>query len=153
MGNGAKFQIGDKIKVVGCPSENLNMSQYVSQRGIVTYLYNRPDGRVYTLDVDDETWLWDEDYLELVEEKTGVVWIDEDEVVDNVNHPAHYANKNIEVLDYIKDTVTDDGYEGYVVGNVIKYVSRYRLKGGIEDLKKAQFYLNDLIGTMEGGDD
>ena len=74
--------------------------------------------------------------------------------MDNVNHPNHYADKGIEVIDYIKDTLTHDGYIDYCIGNVIKYVSRWRKKGGAEDLDKAQVYLGWAIEsakTQEGG--
>lgn len=66
---------------------------------------------------------------------------------DNVNNPSHYTAGGIETLDYIKAKVKD--YPSYAVGNILKYVSRYEHKNGIEDLKKAQFYLNDLIEWME----
>ncbi len=66
---------------------------------------------------------------------------------DKVNNPAHYTAGGIETLDYIKAKVSD--YHSYAVGNIVKYVSRYEHKNGIEDLKKAQFYLNDLIKEME----
>lgn len=69
------------------------------------------------------------------------------ENTDNVNNPAHYTAGGIETLDYIKAKVKD--YPSYVAGNILKYVSRYEHKNGIEDLKKAQFYLNDLIEWME----
>lgn len=69
------------------------------------------------------------------------------ENTDNVNNPAHYTAGGIETLDYIKAKVKD--YPSYVAGNILKYVSRYEHKNGIEDLKKAQFYLNDLINWME----
>lgn len=66
---------------------------------------------------------------------------------DNINHPAHYNKGGIETLDYIKAKAPH--YESYAVGNIIKYVSRYQHKNGLEDLKKAQFYLNDLVEEME----
>lgn len=66
---------------------------------------------------------------------------------DKINNPAHYTAGGIETLDYIKAKVKD--YPSYVAGNILKYVSRYEHKNGIEDLKKAQFYLNDLINWME----
>ena len=69
---------------------------------------------------------------------------------DNVNHPSHYTFGKIEVMDYIEDKLSDVECEGYFVGNIIKYVSRFRKKSGIEDLKKAQWYLNRLISNMEG---
>jgi hypothetical protein len=66
---------------------------------------------------------------------------------DNVNHPAHYANKAIEVIDYIRDTLPPAGFVDYCIGNVIKYVSRWRNKGGVEDLQKAQVYLGWAVET------
>lgn len=64
---------------------------------------------------------------------------------DIVAKPSHYADKQIEVIDYIKDTLTKEEYVGYCMGNVIKYVSRWRKKGGVEDLKKAKVYLDWAI--------
>ena len=64
---------------------------------------------------------------------------------DNVNRPNHSPDKKIEVIDYIKDTLTHEQYIGYCVGNVIKYISRYRKKNGKEDLRKAQVYLDWAI--------
>ena len=63
---------------------------------------------------------------------------------DNVNHPSHYLGK-VEVIDYIEDKLSEDQFEGYLVGNVIKYLSRYQKKNGLEDLKKGRWYLNKLI--------
>lgn len=67
--------------------------------------------------------------------------------MDNINHPTHYNHGGIETLDYIKAKAPH--YESYAIGNIIKYVSRYQHKNGLEDLKKAQFYLNDLVEEME----
>lgn len=68
---------------------------------------------------------------------------------DNVNHPSHYADKAIEVIDYIRDTLTGMELTGYCIGNVLKYVSRWRKKAGVEDLKKAQVYLGWAIEAAE----
>jgi hypothetical protein len=68
---------------------------------------------------------------------------------DKINHPNHYAGTRIETIKYIEDKLSDDAFYGYCVGNVIKYVSRYRFKDGIDDLKKAAWYLKRLIKTME----
>lgn len=70
---------------------------------------------------------------------------------DNVNHPSHYISKGgIETIDVI-DAWTEglDGIVAVDTANVIKYVSRWRKKNGIEDLKKARWYLNHLISEME----
>lgn len=70
---------------------------------------------------------------------------------DAVNHPNHYADKGIEVIDYIRDTLTPEEFVGYCNGNVLKYVSRWQKKGGVEDLKKAAVYLGWAIEWCERG--
>lgn len=67
---------------------------------------------------------------------------------DNVNHPNHYLGK-VEVIDYIEDKLSFEQFEGYLAGNVIKYLSRYQKKNGLEDLKKGRWYLNKLIEVKE----
>jgi len=70
--------------------------------------------------------------------------------VDPVNHPARYTRGGIECIDAICAAVQDlPGKEAWLVGQIIKYVWRYRWKNGAEDLKKAQFYLGRLIGEVE----
>lgn len=64
---------------------------------------------------------------------------------DMVNHPDHYTTGGIEVIDYLKAKLTDEEFAGFCKGNIIKYLSREKHKGGIESLKKAQWYLNRLI--------
>jgi len=65
-----------------------------------------------------------------------------------VNHPPHYNKANIECIDAIR-AATNEGYEYYLQGNILKYVWRYRYKGGVEDLEKAKFYLDRLIKEVE----
>jgi hypothetical protein len=67
--------------------------------------------------------------------------------VDNVNHPAHYNQGGIECIEAIKAAL-GDGFPDYLRGNVIKYLWRYDLKGGVEDLKKAAWYLDRAIKEM-----
>lgn len=69
-------------------------------------------------------------------------------IQDNVNHPSHYTQGKFEVLDMI-ESITGEGYESYLVGNIVKYISRYKHKNGCEDLKKAEFYLKKLINLNE----
>ena len=68
---------------------------------------------------------------------------------DNVNHPGHYTFGEIEVIDYIRDKMTPDEFQGYCMGNILKYVSRHKHKNGVEDLKKAQVYLGWMIESEE----
>ena len=64
--------------------------------------------------------------------------------VDMVNHPPHYNQYGIECIDAIK-ACTGKGFEAYLQGNILKYLWRYDYKNGVEDLKKAQWYLSKLI--------
>ena len=64
--------------------------------------------------------------------------------LDLVNQPPHYNKSSIECIHAIEGA-TEDGYEYYLQGNIKKYLWRYRYKNGVEDLKKAQWYLKDLI--------
>ena len=70
---------------------------------------------------------------------------------DMVNHPSDYKAKNgMEVIDVIEAfTANLSGYEATHTGNVIKYICRWKEKNGLEDLKKAQWYLNRLIKNIE----
>ena len=66
---------------------------------------------------------------------------------DNVNHPSHYTDGKIEVMDFIEDKQLN-----FARGNVIKYVSRAGKKDPnkeLEDLKKAMWYLNREIERLE----
>ena len=67
---------------------------------------------------------------------------------DNINHPAHYTQGGIECIEAIKASMTASEFRGYLKGNAMKYMWRYQLKNGVEDLRKAQWYLNRLIGEM-----
>lgn len=69
--------------------------------------------------------------------------------LDMVNSPAHYNKAGIETIDIIQ-SVTGDGFETYLQGNILKYICRYKYKNGVEDLEKARWYLNRLIETQIG---
>ena len=66
---------------------------------------------------------------------------------DKINHPMHYTQGKYETIDVIEDTVED--FNSFLQGNIIKYISRYKHKNGVEDLKKARFYLNKLIDNID----
>ncbi|EEJ2380089.1 DUF3310 domain-containing protein [Salmonella enterica subsp. enterica] len=69
---------------------------------------------------------------------------------DNVNHPDHYKQGGVECIDALAAaTVNKTGIEAVCVANVIKYLWRYELKNGEEDVKKAQWYLNRLVAELE----
>ena len=70
---------------------------------------------------------------------------------DVVNHPKHYTQGEIECIDaikYINKKLCMEGYEGYCLGNFIKYIWRCNFKNGWEDIDKAIFYLNELLAEQ-----
>lgn len=71
-------------------------------------------------------------------------------MTDPVNHPIHYNQAGLECIDAISAmTSTMKGEGAYMAGNILKYLWRHEYKNGLEDLRKAQWYLNKLIETYE----
>ena len=68
---------------------------------------------------------------------------------DKVNHPSHYTQGGIECIDCIRASMPPEGFQDYCKGNVIKYIHRWRFKGGVQDLRKAEVYLKWLIESAE----
>ena len=95
---------------------------------------------------------------EIVKSNAGIQWYPdkpkkEPEGTDNVNHPAHYTQGSIECIAAIEASMTEEEFRGYLKGCQIKYLWRYRLKGGVEDLKKSRWYLDRLIRRLEENHD
>lgn len=153
------LKVGDKVKIkdnvteceLGC---NAKMASYVGEIATVKkiYLSKLIKSNVIKLDIDNETYNWSENVLELVlkeDENIDVEIVENDEEVvnDSVNHPSHYTDGKIEVMDFIEDKQLN-----FARGNVIKYVSRAGKKDQnkeLEDLKKASWYLNREIERLK----
>ena len=92
--------------------------------------------------------------MDIFDEKTGIdsLTINGTTIVgdktDMVNHPPHYNKYGIECIDALR-AATGDGFEYYLQGNVMKYLWRYKYKNGIEDLRKANWYLELLIAEKQ----
>ena len=70
---------------------------------------------------------------------------------DPVNEPAHYRVGEVEAIDYIAQQL-GSGVKDYLLGNLHKYLHRHRFKGqALEDLRKANWFLNRLIMEEEQG--
>ena len=69
-------------------------------------------------------------------------------MTDNVNHPAHYTGGGIECKDAIRAALTEEEWRGYCKGTVLAYVWREARKGHDEDLAKARWYLDELLGGL-----
>lgn len=68
---------------------------------------------------------------------------------DMINKPHHYHKGSIDIVSFLEQHYPERKYtvsEGFAIGNVHKYTSRYKEKGGLEDLKKADFYTKKLMG-------
>jgi hypothetical protein len=69
---------------------------------------------------------------------------------DNINHPSHYTQGSIECIDAIAEATKHlRGIEATDTGNILKYMWRWNNKNGLEDLRKARWYLNHLISHVE----
>ena len=64
---------------------------------------------------------------------------------DPVDAPAHYQGNKMQCIDAMEAMLSVDEFRGYLRGNVFKYQWRFRDKGGLEDLRKARWYLDRLI--------
>lgn len=80
-------------------------------------------------------------------------WVVVGDEEDVVNSPPHYKTGGIEAIEGIEASMGPEAYAGYLKGNIMKYMWRYERKGKpIEDLKKARWYLDRLIGLRERKD-
>jgi hypothetical protein len=123
MDKGTEFQVIDSWENIGYTSETevwVNTGQFNSQ--------------IY----------WDGKWAEII--STPEV---EETKKDNIN-PSHYRNGRVECIDALESaTVNKTGIEAVCTANVIKYLWRYEDKNGLEDVKKAQWYLEKLIKHLE----
>lgn len=68
---------------------------------------------------------------------------------NEINMPVHYTSSKVECKDYIRDSMGDEAYTGFCLGNVVKYIHRHKLKGTPKkDLEKARFYLDEVIKML-----
>ena len=68
---------------------------------------------------------------------------------DNVDHPAHYNTGKYESIDVMVETQGIDAVKNFCICNAFKYIYRHRFKNGIEDIKKAIWYLNKYVELEE----
>ena len=69
---------------------------------------------------------------------------------DNVNRPAHYTQGEVECIDAIASaTVNLTGEQAYCTAAAIKYLWRWKSKGGVEDLRKARWYIERIIARHD----
>jgi len=135
----SKIKVGDGVEVIGGPFKNF--------LGCTGKVYDTHDGDLEIKFVihpfDDPIYiLYKPSELKKVSEG------------DNVNNPSHYGQGKIEAIEYIEDFLSTEEYIGYLRGNIGKYLHRWRFKGKpVEDLKKANWYLDRLIEVVDSEQD
>ena len=72
-----------------------------------------------------------------------------DKKEDKVNHPSHYTQGGIECIDAMEAALGKQVVIDFCLGNAFKYIFRCKNKNGLEDVKKANWYLNKLINLTE----
>jgi hypothetical protein len=76
--------------------------------------------------------------------------LDKSVLEEKVNHPSHYNQGSVECIDAIESATKElSGVDSFCTGNAIKYMWRWKQKGGIDDLKKAKWYIERLITQWE----
>ena len=144
-----KFKVGDKVKVV---KQQDGLEDYQVPVGSVGEVLevNGSDTVGLTCFVESSSfrggyginkgaWWFEEDNLEMLS--------NEDQ--DVVNNPNHYTSGSIECIDAMQASLPPEQFKGFLRGNVQKYCWRCDKKNGLEDLKKARWYLDKLIETIE----
>ena len=73
-------------------------------------------------------------------------------IPDVVNHPSHYETGSFECIDVMIETQGKDAVLNFCICNAFKYLYRHNRKNGVEDIKKAQWYINKYIELSERGE-
>lgn len=80
----------------------------------------------------------------------AIMYMERDQVVDEEKiHPNHFKKQKIETIDMLEDQLDEEALEGFFKGIIIKYMLRYNHKNGLEDLKKANYYLDRFISKLK----
>lgn len=119
------------------------LSEQAASHDKVLDLLNRTKGRLSDLEKEHEDLLIQMEHQNTATE-TG--WLQEP--AEPVNHPLHYNRGGIECIDAIEAATSGlSGPEAYNTGEAIKYLWRWKWKNGREDLQKATWYINRMIGS------
>lgn len=71
--------------------------------------------------------------------------VNEKPVKDNVNHPSHYETGSFECIDVMLETQGKEAVKNFCSCNAFKYIYRHNNKNGLEDIKKAKWYIDKYI--------
>lgn len=157
------FSVGDKVRVLRCDEVESQVSKYVGKTGTIVDRYDH-DILSYAVVFDDrEEYLFkteelcSEEAIALIQQVQEITikaaGLQEDLCAkieqpppDLVNHPPHYTSGRVECIECIEAAGM---LIEFCLGNVLKYIYRHKSKNGLEDLKKARWYLNRVIEYLE----
>ena len=97
---------------------------------------------------DDQNTIWYDYELNQPYLSSGIFKLKE-ETTDLIDNQPHYKNQGIEPIELMRANFSKEEFAGFLQGNVLKYMLRYKDKNGLEDLKKAKTYLTWLIEEEE----
>ena len=119
-----------------------NHDACMNKDGEICPLYHLPETNCYSECTDVEI----ERHYKILFGDTEPTENAVENAVDMVNKAPHYNKGGVECIKAIEASMSPEEYAGFLKGQVIKYVWRYRHKGKpVEDLDKARYYLDDLI--------
>lgn len=120
----------------------------------VLYVWKHCNAESFHGSKTDDGWKHDPDYAVIAERRkvdslqSRVNDANLQQGFDTVQHPAHYNQSGIECIDAIAASMTPAEFQAYLKGNVQKYLWRYQHKNGVEDCRKAQWYLDRLVKEL-----
>lgn len=139
-----KYKVGDKVRVKSDLKADIPYSRVwanhtmLEEKNEILTIEKIVGNKEYR--VEENQWLWGEDMFEPVEETVTLKELQEIKK-DNII-PTYYHKGNYDVIQFCNDNDID-----FTTGNIIKYITRYKYKNGIEDLKKAKEYIRRSNGV------
>ena len=128
-----------------CELKNVYDKETAEFTGNYSCVFNAMDNKML-----DKIYGWYKELDQATYENTEGECCGKESNADMVNHPSHYTQGGIECIDALKAaTVSKTGIEAICTANAIKYLWRYEEKNGIEDVKKARWYIDRLIKELE----
>jgi hypothetical protein len=118
-------------------------------------MYDLCDSCPHKDDTKEDWWCHfpqnDPRYSEFIDKCYELQFGETEPTPDNVNHPSHYETGKFECIDVMIETQGIEAVKHFCMCNAFKYIYRHGNKNGIEDVKKAIWYLNKYIELTEGG--
>ncbi|MER2057202.1 MAG: DUF3310 domain-containing protein [Niallia sp.] len=129
--------------------------EFMNHKGII-FTAHKIDEKYEVVEKNrwNKEWFSYEEVYQYILDGKWIIIDEENEQQDIINKPSHYHKNGIDVNGYLEKHFPKEGEftvsEGFYIGNVLKYTSRYKYKNGLEDLEKAMYYLSKLIDIEKG---